>query len=172
MTPTNLSDVEDILRDPITGQWTIPRLVLNTAVINPLWDIDPLNDDPNYQRRVVEYYHTKLTEKWLYSAPIYRSLLKYFKATKRGSEVTVELISNPEKESESNITSETEKYVFKFIEKYFITEHFVKKVLKEYVQTTHIKWYDLYFNNSELKDLFRHKLKRVIISTIYELNEK
>ena len=35
-----------------------------------------------------------------------------------------------------------------------------------------IKWYDLYNNTSTLKDLFAHKLKKLIISTIYEMVDR
>jgi len=127
MTPTYLSDVEDILKDPVTGQWVIPQLIFNTisTFTNPLnTTIDPLNDDPSYHRKVTEYFHTKLPEKWLYSAPAYRSLLKYFKISKHDSKVTVELLTDPDKAKESDINIENEKYIFKFIEKYFATEKF------------------------------------------------
>lgn len=175
MTPTYLSDVENILKDPVTGRWVIPQITFNTGIYpygRTQFDIDPLNDDVSYHHKVADYFHTKLTEKWLYSAPAYRSLLKYFKVTKSGDKVTVELIADKDQAGKHKVEQSEEKFVFKFIEKYFATDKFVYKILKEYVKVTHIKWYDLYYNSSTLKDLMRHKLKRVIISTMYELNEK
>lgn len=168
-TPTNIQYLDSLFRNPISGRWEIPVLRFNTRFVNPFFgEVDSLNEDHLYQKRVIDHYYTLLTEKWLYGRPLYRSLLKYFKVSKDGDKGTVSLITNPDKLSESNVTKDDEKYVFHYIETHFITLKFVRKVLQEYVRTTHIKWYDLYNNNSALRDLFRHKLKRLILETIYE----
>ncbi len=171
MTPTNIDDYDWILRDPITGKWTIPTLTFNPLILNPYYyELDPLNSNPAYQKKTIDYFHTKLTEKWLYKEPIYRSLLKYFKISKKGEEGKVILVSDLDKISESNVPKDDYKHVLKYIEKFFINRRFVEKVLREYVAVTHIKWYDLYNNTDTLKDLFRHKLKKLIIKTIYALS--
>lgn len=170
ITPTNVDFLESIFRNPITGRWTIPILTFNTNYVNPYFgEIDTLNDDPRYQKNVVDNFYTRLTEKWLYKKPVFKSLLKYFRVDKNGSEGRVQLIADPDKISELNTDEQYQKHVFKYIEKYFITRHFVDKVLRQYVRTTHIKWYDLFHNTDTVKDLFAHKLKKLIISTIYEL---
>lgn len=172
ITPTNVDFLESILRNPITGKWTIPILTFNTGWINPFYgQIDPLNDDPKYQKSVSDNFYLRLKEKWLYKDPIFRSLLKYFRVEKSGDEIKVSLISDPDKISESQLNKEFDKYIFRYIEKYFITRRFINKILKEYVRTTRIKWYDLFHNTDTLKDLFAHKLKKLIISTIYELQD-
>lgn len=173
ITPTNIDFLESIFRNPITGRWTIPILTFNINYTNPFYtEIDPLNKDPNYQKSVVENFYLRLKEKWLYKEPIYRSLLKYFKVDKKGDEGKIYLVTNIDEASESNIDTKYQKHVLKYIEKFFVTKKFVDKVLREYVGTTRIKWYDLFHNTDTLKDLFAHKLKKMIISTIYELQGK
>jgi hypothetical protein len=173
ITPTNVDFLESIFRNPLTGRWTIPILTFNTGLINPYYgDIDPLNDDPKYQKNVIDHFYIRLTEKWLYKDPIFKSLLKYFKIEKNGDEVRVSLVPNMDSVSRSNVDEKYKKYVYRYIEKVFITKKFVDKVLRQYVKVTHIKWYDLFYNTDTLKDLFAHKLKKLIISTIYELEDR
>lgn len=171
ITPTNVDFLESIFRHPVTGKWTIPILTFNTSLVNPFFNqVDPLNDDPKYQKSVTDNFYLRLKEKWLYKEPIFRSLLKYFKVEKSGDEIKVSLISDPDKISDSQ-NRDNDKYIFRYIEKYFITKRFISKILKEYIRTTHIKWYDLFHNTDTLKGLFAHKLKKLIISTIYELQD-
>ena len=172
ITPTNVDFLESIFRNPITGRWTIPILTFNTKYINPYYgEIDPLNEDPKYQKRVVEHFYMRLTEKWLYKNPIFKSLLKYFRIEKNGEEGKVSLVPNMDSVSRSNVDEKDRKYVYRYIEKIFITKKFVDRVLRQYVKTTHIKWYDLFHNTDTIKDLFAHKLKKLIVSTIYELED-
>lgn len=173
MTPTNVDDYNWIFRNPITQQWTIPIMTFNPLISNPyFYEVDPLNSDVKYQNRTIDYFHTRLTEKWLYKEALYKSLLKYFMIKKKDDKGSITLISDPTKISESNISDDDAKHVFKYIEKFFITRRFVEKVLREYITRSHVKWYDLYSNSSTLKDLFRHKLKKIIVKTIYSLNKK
>ncbi len=169
ITPTNIDYLESIFRDPITGKWTIPALTFNLLHTSPFYyDIDPLNEDPKYRRSVIDHFYIRLTEKWLYKEPVYKKLLKYFKVDKTGETGKVSLISDPDKPTDIKTNEEYKKFIFKYIEKVFITRHLVSKILKEYVKTTRIKWYDLFHNTATLKDLFAHKLKKLIVSTIYE----
>ena len=114
----------------------------------------------------------RLTEKWLYKNSVFRKLLKYFHVEVNGKEGTVTLISDPTKISETDLNEKYRHHIFKFIEKYFITKRFVEKVMRQYVNTSHIKWYDLFNNTDILKELFSHKLKKLIIATIYQLEDK
>lgn len=172
ITPTNVDLLESLFRNPVTGRWFIPTLTFNTSYINPFFsEIDPLNNSLGYRDDVINNFYLRLKEKWLYKEPIYRSLLKYFTVKENGDKGTVSLIDDPDKASSDNINEKYKKHVYKYIEKYFISKHFVGKILKQYVNTTHIKWYDLFHNTSTLKDLFAHKLKKLIISTIYEIQE-
>ena len=149
-------------------------MTFNTRFVNPFFgELDTLNEDPRYQDKVIDHFYTRLTEKWLYKEPIYRSLLKYFTVEKSGEKGTVSLISNPDKVTKTDAPVEkvNRRYIFKYIEKYFVTKKFVSRVLKEYVAVTHIKWYDLYNNTDTLKELLAHKLKKLILETIYELQD-
>jgi hypothetical protein len=173
MTPTNIDYLESLFRDPITGLWMFPTMTFNTGYKNPfINEIDPLNEDRKYIKRVINHFYFRLTEKWLYKDPIYRSLLKYFRVEKVGDKGTVSMITDVDKPSDTAISESDRKYVFRYIEKHLITKRFVRRVLKEYVRTTHIKWYDLFNNTDTLKELLCHKLKKLIITTVYELNKK
>lgn len=172
ITPTNIDYLDSILRNPVTGRWTIPVISFNVKT-NPLFgDIDPLNDDPKYQKKIIDNIHTRLTEKWLYKSPSFRKLLKYFNATKKGDEIKVSIIPNINSLNTSEFDKNTRKYVFRYIEKIFITKKLVNKILRSYVAAKHIKWYDLLHNTDTLKDLFAHKLKKLIVATIYELQDQ
>lgn len=168
MTPTNIDDYDWILKNPILNKFTIPVIKYDLRVPNPFAiDIDPLNHDKRYQEQTIDYFYTKLTERWLYKDPIFKSLIKYFKITKNKNEGEITLVSDPSHISRTNVSEEDYKHVLRYINKIFITKRFVEKVLREYVTITHIKWYDLYNNTDDIKDLFRHKLKKLIIKTIY-----
>lgn len=173
ITPTNVDFLESIFKNPITGRWNIPILTFNTKYINPYFgEVDPLNEDPVYQKSVVDHFYMRLTEKWLYKASAFRKLLKYFRVEKNGEEGKVSMIADPDKISETPIDEQYHKHVFKYIEKFFITKRLIDRILRQYIGTTHIKWYDLFHNTDTLKDLFAHKLKKLIISTIYELQDR
>ena len=173
ITPTNTDFLEQIFKNPITGKWTIPILTFNTKYLNPYFgEIDYLNNDPKYHKRVINYFYFGLVEKWLYRDPAFRKLLKYFRVVKNGSEGTVQLSENIDPSPDENKISEADrKYVFKYIDKVFITKRFVEKALKKYVRTTRIKWYDLVYNKDIIKEYLAHRLKRLIVSTIRELQD-
>jgi len=83
ITPTNVEYLDYLFKNPITGKWTIPILTFNTGYINPYYnDTDPLNDDPKYQKRVIEHFYMRLVEKWLYKDTVFRNLIKYFHTEK------------------------------------------------------------------------------------------
>ena len=173
MTPSNIDFLESVFRSPITGNWTIHILTFNTNIASPYYnEVDPLNEDPQYQKSVIDHFYVRLTEKWLYKEPIFRSLLKYFNVEKEGDEGKVSLITDVDKVSNEKLNKQYSKYVFKYIEKYFITKRLISKILNEYVKTTHIKWYDLFHNTDLLKDYLAYRLKKLIVSTIYELQDR
>ena len=172
LTPTNIEDYNWIFVNPLTKKWTVPVLDFDPAIMNPyLYELDPLNNDIQYQSRTIDYFLQKLTEKWLYKKSFYTPLLKFFSVSKSGDKGTVTLISDPKKVSESKVTGDDYKYVLKYIEKFFLKRRFVEKTLRTYVKSSCIKWYDLYNNTEDVQDLFRHKLKKLIVKMIYNLDE-
>jgi len=173
ITPTNIDYLGSVFRNPLTGKWTIPIFTFNTKITNPFFgEIDPLNEDPTYQREVANYFYTGLKEKWLYKDPAFRKLLKYFVVEENGDEGKVYLVPSMDKVSKSNVKDKYRKHVFKYIEKLFLTKKFVRHVLREFVRKTKTKWYDLFNNKDTLKELFAKKLKKEIVDTIYELENK
>lgn len=170
LTPTNIEFIADIYRNPLTNRWMLPTLTFQQpSQYYP--QADPLNDDPRYRKHVVDHIYTRLSEKWLFKHPIYNSLLKYFTVERSGEEIKVKPVSTIEQAKSSNVSKADRRYVLRYIDRVFVTRRFVRRILKEYVGTTHIKWYDLYHNTNTLKDLFAHKLKKLIISTIYDLDK-
>lgn len=172
LTPTGMDIIESAFKNSITGKWTIPHIVFNMGYTNPFYDdVDPLNDDPVYQKAVVDNFYWRLKEKWMYKDPIFRSLLKYFKMDLNGDQGKISLITNMNDVSKFPIDKKYRNFAFDFIEKYFVTRHLVSKSLRQYVKVTHIKWYDLYHNIDTIKSILCHKLKKVIVSTIYKLED-
>jgi hypothetical protein len=173
ITPPNPDLINLLVRDPITGLWTMPAITFNIKTINPYYgEIDPLNEDSRYQKRVIDHFYMRLVEKWLYKDPVFRKLLKYFTVEKNGDEIKVNLIPSLDKMSTTAVDKTTRKFIFRYIEKIFITKKFVDKILRQYVSSSRTKWYDLFNNTDMLKELFAHKLKKLIISTIYELQDR
>lgn len=175
ITPSNPDLLNLLVRDPITGLWTIPIMTFNIKTINPYYgEIDPLNEDPKYQNNVVKHFYMRLIEKWLYKDFLFRNLLKYFKTERNGDEVKVTLIPNLDNLSSTDVDKATRKFIFRYIEKVFITKKFVDKALRQYVNTDpkRIKWYDFFNNTGTLKELLSRKLEKLIIKTIYELQDK
>ena len=162
--------VEYMFQDPKTGAWRAPIYTFPIATLTP-YEPEPLHNDPIYQNRVIDSIHLSLTEKWLHSYPLFNKIFKYFKVERSGTKGTVSLIDNPDKPNE-NIKEEDKKFIFMFVEKHYLTRKFVKRVLREYVITSHVKWYDLFNNKDTLKELFAHKLKKAIVVSIYVTNDK
>lgn len=161
---------DTLVWDPVNKKWVVPVLTFNPTVVNPYFgEIDILNEDYRYQERVIDHFYTRLTEKWLFKSPEFRELLKYFKVEKTSNDKkSVSLIPNLDKLSKQDLDDVERKYVLKYIDKYFVTKKFVDKVLRDYVAFTHTKWYDLFNNTDIIKELFAHKLKKLIVSTIYD----
>lgn len=173
ITPTNIDFLDSVFRNPVTGKWAVPIMTFNTLYTSPFFaERDPLNEDGQYQNRVIDHFYIRLTEKWLYKDASFRKLLKYFYISKTKTEGSVQLIEDPEKVSKEDIDSVDRKYIFKYIEKFFVTRNLVEKALREYVGATHIKWYDLFYNSDAIKDILSRKLKKLIISTIYQLRDR
>jgi len=171
VTPTNVDYIQSLFRDPHTGKWTIPILTYNLDYVNPYYkESDPLNDDPSYRNRVVDNIYMRLTEKWLYKDPLFRELGKYFIVNVENGKGNITLINSLDKKTDtSKLTNQDMLYIFKYINKYFISKKFVKKTLKDYINLTHMKWYDIFNNIDNVKSDLRKKLKKLIVSTIYEL---
>jgi hypothetical protein len=141
---------------------------INNLGINP-------NIDPTIQRRITKYFYAKLIDKWLYNDPIFDSLLKYLKIDKKEGEASVGLISSKDlsKMKENNKISDIDANLMKqFIEVIFLNKKMVYHILRDYVNKTNMNWYDLYHNSRIIKKIIRHKLKKRIIRTIFEIDLK
>ena len=118
VTPTNYELITDLVRDPVSGLWVMPVLEFNPRVVNPYYgEIDLMNEDPNYQNRVIEYFYTKLTEKWLTNSSEFRKLLKYFKVEKTDDKGTVSLIDDVDKAKDTTKDDLDKRYIFRYIKK-------------------------------------------------------
>lgn len=172
ITPTNVDFLESILRDPLTGRWIIPVLTFDTRYTNPYYgEVDPLNENYMYQEKVIDHFYFRLKEKWLYKDPSFRKLLKYFVVEKNENKGSVSVVSNIDKVPSElpKINEEYRKFIFKYIEEHFISKAYISKILRQFVASTKIKWYDLFNNTDQLKKYFAKKIKKNIIKTIYDL---
>lgn len=165
-TPSGVGLYNTIFIDPLTGQWTIPTYTY-VANTNP-FNLDVIQTDVHYHKRVVSYFYTKLIEKWLYKDPLYQSLLKYFKVSTNDSIISVSLVDNTDQLTTPQLDKKNQSKVFLYLEKVFITKKWVRKILTAYVNTHQIKWYNLIHNSATIKDLFVRKLETFIVSTIYQ----
>ena len=169
-TPTYVNSIQELVWDPVTKKWYIPKLVIHVHD-NARSKLSLINNDPEYRNKVLEYFYTKLTEKWLYSEAMYEKLLKYFKATRIGDKVEIELMPHNFERTDADKAAQEEYkfFIFKYIDNHFATRKFVKDVLEDFIYTTGANWYDLYHNNQAVKQLFAKKLKKVIKQTRLEL---
>lgn len=170
VTPTYADNIQNIVKDPVTGKWYIPKLVIHYDMPNNV--LNSINEDPSYRHKVIEYFYTKLTEKWLFGNPSYQSLIKYFRAKKMGDRVEVEIIpyGTVLTETEKNDQKELKHFIFKFIEKHFATKSFVRDSLEKLVRQHNVRWFDMYQRNSEIKDFLRRQLKKTIKQTTQEIS--
>lgn len=173
VTPTNTDFLNPIYFDNLTGKWTIPIISFDAHRINPYFgEIDPLNEDKAYQQSVIDNFYMRLKEKWLYHKSIFRKLLKYFRVEKKDGSGHISIVPRMTDVSENNISKEDRRHAFRYIEKVFLSRKFVAKVLRQYVAVARIKWYDLFYDVENVRELFAHKLKKLILSTIYKLEDK
>ncbi len=170
--PVEITYSDILIQDPITKKWGFPSLTFDFTTFTPYtkFDIDPLNEDKYYIKSVIRNIRERLREKWLHNDEIFIKLLKYFKVVKKGdgNSGEISLVDNPDKLSNTHENLQYKKFIFKYIEKVFLTDKFVKRTLKKYVSISKIKWYDLYNNSRNLKHMFAHTLKKVIIENIYK----
>lgn len=173
ITPSNIDLLKSLFRDPLTGRWTIPVLTFNTQYGSPYYnETDYLNEDPYYQKSIIDHFYIRLKEKWLRKDPEFRRLVKYFKVEQDGNKGTVSMVTNLDNLKETVTDKKYRDYIYKYIEKYFITKHLIAKIIRRYVAVTHINWYDLLQNTDTIKELIAHKLKKLIIATVYKLQDK
>jgi hypothetical protein len=147
----------------ITGTWNIPVLTYNPYVINPYHRSLPfLNADKRYRKKVVNYYYTSLTEKWLHSKKCFQKLFKYFTVTTSGDHRNVTLVSKMDDVGRSKFTEIDKKYILKYIEEHLVSKKLVKQILKDYTAIAKTNWYDLLYNKHTVIRLFCHVLNKII----------
>lgn len=174
LTPTNPSFLPYLMKDPITNQWVMPTYVFNVKYPNPFFsEVDPLQTDPKYQKKIIDNIYTRLCEKWLYNDSEFKKLLRYFKVDIDSDQAKITLLipTDPENTPIETFDPKYNNHVFKYIEKYFITIGFVDKTLRQYISSSNTKWYDIFYNIDTIKEILATKLKKLIISTIYEVRD-
>lgn len=172
ITPLNNEYINSSFYDAISGRWSIPVMRFNLGYSPWYKESDPLNDDKKYQRSVSDSFYLRLVEKWLYEKSSFNKLLKYFVITADGNDGKVSLISDPDNINKSELNKKYKKYIFRYIEKYFISKKFIYKILKQFVNKYNLKWYDLFQNKEDVRDFIIKKLEKFIVSNIYESSTK
>lgn len=164
---TEVELISSPIRNIYTGIWEFPVFRFNPLIYNPfLGEIDILNEDIHYQEKTISYFYAALSERWLHRKDTFKKLLDFFRISKSGNEATVSLVSDPEKNKDRKLTDAEIRHIFKYIENKFATRNFVEKTLREYVVKHKVKWYDLYNNKDNVKELFSRKLKKKIKNSI------
>ncbi len=125
---------------------------------------DQLNNDRDIQRKLIDYFHSKATDKWLYND--FDSLLDYFEITNN----KIKLISSVHKKNKNN-SRKNSKLIFQFIEISLLTKKLIKKILMEYVFSMNVNWYDLYYHSKANKDLLLHRLKKKLRKLIRKIKK-
>jgi hypothetical protein len=150
----------------ITQRWDIPVLVYSPYIVRPYGNLAIINDNKKYRRRVVNYYYTSLTEKWLHGKKCFRKLFRYFMVSGDEKHRNVTLVSRMEDVGKYKITDTDEKYILKYIEKHLLSKKLIKQILNDYVMLTKVNWYDLLHNKDTIMKLFCHVLKKIMTMMI------
>ena len=111
-----------------------------------------LNKDKSLHKVITKYFYYKILDKWLYNELL--PLLAYLKI----DDGKVKLIDNLADYSIEKLAMDTDKNIEKkisYMEDILITRDMVKHVLKKIINKNHIKWYDLYKKEFEVKKVFK-----------------
>lgn len=124
-----------------------------------------LNRDPRVHKQVVKYFRYKTLDKWLYEDM--SDILGYFKVDNRGVHLIDDMTEYREDAARTDSPEVIEQKI-NYIEKYFLTEDTMKRILKKFVMGTGIKWYDLHKNEFFVKEDIKLQLKKILKETISE----
>jgi hypothetical protein len=94
-----------------------------------------LNFDPEVRNKLIKYYFYKILDKWLY---------------------------NDLKSVLDNVKNGNIEEKIKHIENNVLTKKIIKKILKKFVEKTHINWVDLPHKESDLKKIFKYELNKLL----------
>lgn len=111
-----------------------------------------LNKDKSLHKVITKYFYYKILDKWLYNELL--PLLAYLKI----DDGKVKLIDNLADYNIEKLAMDTDKNIEKkisYMEDILITRDMVKHVLKKIINKNHIKWYDLYKKEFEVKKVFK-----------------
>lgn len=164
--PANLIIRSNRFRNILTNEWAPPIYYFNIA--EPI-SYHPVHENKVYQKRVVKYFFLRLTEKWLHNTSYFDNLLKYFRInldSNNNGKGEIHLVESLDKLQPLSQNIKYKDPIFEYVIKYFITKKLVKKILKQYLAKTKLKWYDLYVNSSDIKDFFVQKLDSVFKAAV------
>jgi hypothetical protein len=170
--PSFYSNSINAIFDPDTGGYRFPQtshMVPTTIMKNDLGQTDYRMQD-----RMINYYHAKLIDKWLYNSSKFEKLAKFFNLTHDKKTINVELINkrtNLNKEYKT-LSSDDFKQIFRYIEVFIASQDFVAKVLRKYVIHANVSWYNLPYNSDNIKNLMVHALKKKILKLIKKVESK
>jgi hypothetical protein len=120
-----------------------------------------LNNDAEIQQKFANHFYKKLLNKWIGD---YTSVLSYIKVTT--GKVELIDIKDYQKDSSFNDDTNTKSKKIEFIEKFFLTENKVKKVLAKLCSRSGIRWVDLVKNEHYVKRALQYYLNKKIAKAI------
>jgi hypothetical protein len=134
---------------------------------------DLRHDEHRIRKRIVNYYYSKLIDRWLYHDLSFRDLTKYFTIKYDNEGISVALVHNLDDVKDNHKLSHNErKSILFFIESFMIDKKFVRKVIDEYARRTSSDWIELYQYEYNIQIFIRHALKKKIRNTIKKLSKK
>lgn len=132
---------------------------------------DQKNDEKRVLKRLVNYYYSKVIDRWLYHDYGYRELTKYFTIKHDDEGISVRLIRSLDKITNVDYSTSESKSILFFIESFMINKKFIRKVIEEYAKRTSSKWFELYTYDYNIKEFIRHQLKKKIKNTITKMSK-
>jgi hypothetical protein len=123
-----------------------------------------INDDKRMHKQQVKWYRYKIIDQWLLEQM--SDLFNFF--TYKDNEVFLRETLPPETDINEPVIIQPhllKKYI-KLLEKNYITEKFIYKILKKIVKYTNIKWVELHKNEELVRNTIHHKLQRHLANSI------
>ena len=174
VTSTYYSPTSDVIYSVTSPTYIDPTKPVITSIdytySTPLVGVyQDLNVDPYTIKQIVKYFHNLALDKWLFEDLV--DIINYFKIDNNGR---VDLINSMKDYDPARFqkysTKDMEKIV-DFIEKYFLSERVMKRILSRYVMETGTQWVKLPKSKYFIRQLISQKMMKLIKQAFLEKNK-
>lgn len=134
---------------------------INLTYTEPLYGLyQDLSSDPDIQNKITKYLHKLALDKWLTSDLI--DILNYFKVSDNGNVDLINNMNDYKPDNYKKYNSRQIEQIIDFIERYFLSENIMKRILKRYVDETDTKWTKLSKNTYFIRQAVSNKIMKLI----------